>query len=136
MKRSVVLVLSILLCSARAQAQLCQPLNDEYVTESSTNPAVSILWNWPLGLMPGFPATMLTVAWSDGIESPTSFNQNDNSTSVKGADGDWYTFIHEAEDGGSWAEVPAIAGCATQGHTMEELLTNLREAVEGCLASV
>jgi len=92
MKRSVVLVLSILLCSARAQAQLCQPLNDEYVTESSTNPAVSILWNWPLGLMPGFPATMLTVAWSDDIESPTSFNQNDNSTSVKGADGDWYTF--------------------------------------------
>jgi len=42
--------------------------------------------------------------------------------------------IHEAEEGGFWAEVPAIPGCATQGDTMEELLTNLREAVEGCLA--
>ncbi|HXP48259.1 MAG TPA: type II toxin-antitoxin system HicB family antitoxin [Terriglobales bacterium] len=40
--------------------------------------------------------------------------------------------IHEAEEGGFWAEVPAIPGCATQGDTMEELLTNLREAVEGC----
>jgi predicted RNase H-like HicB family nuclease len=23
--------------------------------------------------------------------------------------------VHEAEEGGFWAEVPAIAGCATQG---------------------
>ncbi len=29
--------------------------------------------------------------------------------------------IHEAEEGGFWAEVPAIAGCATQGDTFEEL---------------
>ena len=42
--------------------------------------------------------------------------------------------IHDAEDGGFWAEVPAIPGCATQGETMEELLANLREAIEGCLA--
>lgn len=42
--------------------------------------------------------------------------------------------IHEAEEGGFWAEVPAIPGCATQGNTFEELLTNLYEAVEGCLA--
>ncbi len=42
--------------------------------------------------------------------------------------------VHEAEEGGYWAEVPAIAGCATQGETWEELLTNLYEAVEGCLA--
>ena len=42
--------------------------------------------------------------------------------------------IHEAEEGGYWAEVPAIPGCATQGDTMEELLKNLREAVEGCLS--
>ena len=41
--------------------------------------------------------------------------------------------IHEAEEGGFWAEVPAIPGCAIQGDTMEELLTILREAVEGCL---
>ena len=42
--------------------------------------------------------------------------------------------IHEAEEGGFWAEVPAIAGCATQGETMEELLRNLHDAIEGCLS--
>jgi len=41
--------------------------------------------------------------------------------------------IHEAEEGGFWAEVPAIPGCATQGETFEDLLENLYEAVEGCL---
>ena len=42
--------------------------------------------------------------------------------------------IHEAEDGGYWAEVPWIPGCATQGETFDALLANLYEAVEGCLA--
>ncbi|MGH9927822.1 MAG: type II toxin-antitoxin system HicB family antitoxin [Pyrinomonadaceae bacterium] len=41
--------------------------------------------------------------------------------------------VHEAEEGGFWAEVPAIPGCATQGETFEELLHNLSEAVEGSL---
>ena len=38
--------------------------------------------------------------------------------------------IHQEEGGGYWAEVPALPGCATQGETMEELLTNLHEAIE------
>jgi predicted RNase H-like HicB family nuclease len=42
--------------------------------------------------------------------------------------------IHDAEEGGFWAEVPSIPGCATQGETFEELLENLYEAVEGCLS--
>ena len=42
--------------------------------------------------------------------------------------------VHEAEEGGYWAEVPGIPGCATQGETFDELLTNLYEAVEGCLS--
>ena len=42
--------------------------------------------------------------------------------------------VHQAEEGGFWAEVPSIPGCATQGETFEELLTNLYEAVEGCLS--
>ena len=42
--------------------------------------------------------------------------------------------IHDAEEGGYWAEVPAIPGCATQGDTFDELLHNLYEAVEGCLS--
>ena len=40
--------------------------------------------------------------------------------------------VHEAEEGGYWAEVPAIPGCTTQGDSFEELLNNLYEAVEGC----
>ena len=42
--------------------------------------------------------------------------------------------VHDAEEGGFWAEVPAIPGCATQGDTMDELLRNLHEAIEGCLS--
>ena len=42
--------------------------------------------------------------------------------------------VHEAEEGGYWAEVPAIPGCATQGDTYEELMANLHEAIEGCLS--
>ena len=42
--------------------------------------------------------------------------------------------VHEAEEGGYWAEVPAIPGCATEGENFEELLSNLYEAVEGCLS--
>ena len=41
--------------------------------------------------------------------------------------------VHAAEEGGYWAEVPAIPGCATEGDTIEELKRNLREAIEGCL---
>jgi predicted RNase H-like HicB family nuclease len=42
--------------------------------------------------------------------------------------------LHPAEEGGYWAEVPSIPGCATQGETFEDLLANLYEAVEGCLS--
>lgn len=42
--------------------------------------------------------------------------------------------VHNAAEGGYWAEVPAIAGCVTQGETFEELLSNLYEAIEACLA--
>jgi predicted RNase H-like HicB family nuclease len=42
--------------------------------------------------------------------------------------------VHKAEEGGFWAEVPSIPGCATQAETMDELRANLREAIEGCLS--
>ena len=42
--------------------------------------------------------------------------------------------VHQADEGGFWAEVPAIPGCASEGESFEELLDNLREAVEGCLS--
>jgi predicted RNase H-like HicB family nuclease len=42
--------------------------------------------------------------------------------------------VHEAEEGGFWAEVPAVPGCASQGETLDELMHNIREAIEGCLS--
>jgi predicted RNase H-like HicB family nuclease len=41
--------------------------------------------------------------------------------------------IHEAEEGGYWAEVPALPGCFTQGETLQELEDNIHEAIEGWL---
>ena len=39
--------------------------------------------------------------------------------------------IHSAEEGGFWAEVPALPGCVSQGETMDEIRSNIREAIEG-----
>ena len=36
------------------------------------------------------------------------------------------TTVHEAEEGGFWAEVPALPGCVSQGEAMDELLANVR----------
>ena len=43
--------------------------------------------------------------------------------------------VHEAEEGGFWAEVPALPGGATQGDTYEERINNLHEAIEACLSA-
>jgi predicted RNase H-like HicB family nuclease len=45
-----------------------------------------------------------------------------------------HAIVHKPEEGGSWAEVASIPGCATQGETMEDLRFNLQEAIEGCLS--
>ena len=45
-----------------------------------------------------------------------------------------HAIVHKAEEGGYWAEVPSIPGCATQGETMDDLRPNLHEAIEGCLS--
>lgn len=41
--------------------------------------------------------------------------------------------VHPEPTGGYWGEVPSLPGCYSQGESMEELETNLREAVNGCL---
>jgi predicted RNase H-like HicB family nuclease len=41
--------------------------------------------------------------------------------------------IHPAEEGGYWAEVPALPGCITEGDSMEEVMANLQDAIEGWL---
>jgi predicted RNase H-like HicB family nuclease len=41
--------------------------------------------------------------------------------------------IHKAEEGGYWAEVPALPGCVSQGETIYNVRSNVREAIEGWL---
>jgi predicted RNase H-like HicB family nuclease len=43
--------------------------------------------------------------------------------------------IHDAEEGGFWAEVPALPGCVTQGETRKEIEKNLQEAIEAWLTA-
>jgi predicted RNase H-like HicB family nuclease len=38
--------------------------------------------------------------------------------------------VHEAKEGGYWAEIPALPGAFTQAETLEELERNIREVVE------
>ena len=42
--------------------------------------------------------------------------------------------IHPAEEGGYWAEVPALPGCITEGDSLEEVTHNLKDAIKGWLA--
>ena len=37
--------------------------------------------------------------------------------------------IHKAEEGGYWAEVPALPGCFAQGETLEDLLQEAQGAI-------
>jgi predicted RNase H-like HicB family nuclease len=42
-----------------------------------------------------------------------------------------YTVIvHNAEEGGYWVEVPLLPGCLSEGGTIDEALSNVREAIE------
>ncbi len=41
--------------------------------------------------------------------------------------------IHKAEEGGYWAEVENMPGCVTEGETLEEVRSNLKEAILGWL---
>ncbi|TSC57481.1 MAG: hypothetical protein Greene041679_319 [Parcubacteria group bacterium Greene0416_79] len=44
--------------------------------------------------------------------------------------------VHPAEEGGFWAEVPALPGCFTQGDTIEEIAVMAKEAIEGFIAGL
>ena len=38
--------------------------------------------------------------------------------------------IHPSEEGGYWAEVPALKGCYSQAETMDNIRENIKEAIE------
>ena len=37
--------------------------------------------------------------------------------------------VHPEVEGGYWAEVAGLPGCFTQGNTLDELYSNLKEAI-------
>ena len=41
--------------------------------------------------------------------------------------------IHPAEEGGFWAEVPALPGCITEGDNIDEVIDNLQDAIQSWL---
>ena len=43
---------------------------------------------------------------------------------------------HDAEEGGYWVDVPALPGCYSQGESVDESLSNVREAIELYLATL
>lgn len=44
--------------------------------------------------------------------------------------------LYQDEDGFWIAECPSLPGCVTQGHTKEEALCNIREAIRGYIAAL
>jgi len=43
---------------------------------------------------------------------------------------EYTVLLHLAEEGGYWAEVPSLPGCFSQGESVEETISNIREAIE------
>jgi predicted RNase H-like HicB family nuclease len=49
------------------------------------------------------------------------------------ANREFYVLIEKNEDGIFVGEVPQLKGCYTQGKTIDELMTNMKEVIELCL---
>lgn len=45
----------------------------------------------------------------------------------------FHIIIEQDEDGGYIGKVPELQGCLSQGDTLDELIKNIREAIELCL---
>ncbi|MDI6719887.1 MAG: type II toxin-antitoxin system HicB family antitoxin [Methanomicrobiales archaeon] len=43
---------------------------------------------------------------------------------------EYTVLIHPAEEGGYWADVPALPRCFSQGDTIDETMRNIKEAIE------
>jgi antitoxin HicB len=47
-----------------------------------------------------------------------------------------HVILHPEEDGGYWVEVPSLPGCISEGDTKDEALENIKDAIEGYIASL
>jgi len=45
----------------------------------------------------------------------------------------FHVLIEQDEDGGFVGRVPELQGCLSQGDTLDELMRNIKEAIELCL---
>lgn len=45
----------------------------------------------------------------------------------------FHVIIEQDEDGGYIGKVPELPGCLSQGDTLDELMVNIKEAIELCL---
>ncbi len=45
----------------------------------------------------------------------------------------FHVIIEQDEDGGYIGRVPELRGCLSQGDTLDELMGNIKEAIELCL---
>ena len=45
----------------------------------------------------------------------------------------FHVLIEKDEDGGYVGKVPELQGCLSQGDTLDELMKNIKEAIELCL---
>ena len=45
----------------------------------------------------------------------------------------FHVLIEQDEDGGYIGKVPELQGCLSQGDTLDDLMKNMREAIELCL---
>ncbi len=45
----------------------------------------------------------------------------------------FHVLIEQDEDGGYVGKVPELPGCLSQGDTLDELMANIKEAIELCL---
>jgi predicted RNase H-like HicB family nuclease len=45
----------------------------------------------------------------------------------------FHVIIEQDEDGGYIGKVPELSGCLSQGDTLDELMVNIKEAIELCL---
>jgi predicted RNase H-like HicB family nuclease len=53
---------------------------------------------------------------------------------MKGRSQELFTVaVYDAEEGGYWAEVLELPGCASQGETLDELRANIVDAIGACL---
>jgi predicted RNase H-like HicB family nuclease len=59
--------------------------------------------------------------------------QQEHVNSVHSSKKEFYVVIERDEDGIYVGEVPQLPACYSQGETIDELMVNIREAIELCL---